>query len=375
MASVFPHLEAWEGVPNDVFLVGAKRPLAYSAAMLSARMQEEPFKTALRQTWRATDVTGVLAHFVAGDGVARAIARPAIEVNTDDRNLVEFGYGRAVGATHGSVVMELREFAKALGADRPPLPDAAAVDWPAVDTAFVSFLGSEHSFSELRVGGSPEERARQVALVSFYRDGNAPAARAAWAGAVGEPRDRNELAMVAALDADTGSDAALPRINAVRTHDPGEADTLLATLRFRQGRDGEAVAALESAFVAFRSNPWPLLRFKEQAMALVRTIGNRAPALARRLFDTLQAPLALQALETERLVTAAFLARQADFTGLCRAAIGKLEPAVPWNGEFLEMRRRCYEAVGDPNAAVAARQLAEYLAREPLPFAAGLPQL
>jgi spermidine synthase len=372
MASVFPHLEAWEGLPNDVFLVGAKRPLAYSAAMLSARMQEEPFKTALHQTWRTTDVNGVLGHFVAGDDVARAIARPSIEVNTDDRNLVEFGYGRAVGATQTSVVRDLRDFAKALRADRPPLPDAAAVNWPAVDTAFVSFLGSERSFSELRIGGSPEERARQMALVSFYRDANVPAARAAWAQAVGEPRDRNELAMLAAFDADQGSDAALPRIDAVRAHDPGEADTLLAMLRFRQGRDGDAVAALESAFLVFRSDPWPLPRFKEQAMALVGAIGDRAPAWSRRLFDALQPPLALQALETERLVTAAFLARHADFKGLCRDAIGKLEPAVPWNREFLEMRWSCYKAVGEPKVAVARRQLSEYLAHEPPSLAEGL---
>ena len=151
MASVFPHVEAWQGAPNDVFLVGTKRPLVYSAATLSARIQEEPFKTALRNTWRATDIHGVLAHFVAGDEIARTMAQGSIDVNTDDRNLVEFGYGRAVGTTHRAVVPDLRDLAKAYGVDRPAMADTDGVNWSAVDTAWVSFLGSEPSFPEIHV--------------------------------------------------------------------------------------------------------------------------------------------------------------------------------------------------------------------------------
>ncbi|MBI4486825.1 MAG: fused MFS/spermidine synthase [Acidobacteria bacterium] len=373
MASVFPHLEAWQGAPNDVFLVGTKRPLVYSAATLSARIQEEPFKTALRNTWRATDVHGVLAHFVAGDEIARTIAQESIELNTDDRNLVEFGYGRAVGATHRAVVSDLRDLAKAYGVDRPAMADTDGVNWSAVDTAWVSFLGSELSFPEIHVEESPIERARRVAIVQFYRNRNLPAAREAWAEAGEAPRDRNELAMAAALDADAGLDSALSHIDAIRVYDAGEAEALLATLRFRQGRDEEAAAALEAAFHSFRTDPWTLLRFKEQAVGLTRPLADRTPALARRLFDALQPAFSLQSLESDRLVTAAFLSRRADFRGLCRDAIGRLEPKVPWTVDFLAMRRSCYEMVGDPRLAVATRELTEYLAREPLPLAAGLP--
>ncbi|MCC7417317.1 MAG: fused MFS/spermidine synthase [Acidobacteria bacterium] len=373
MASVFPHVEAWQGAPDDLFLIGAKRPLVYSAGILAARIQQEPFRTALRQTWRADSVNGLLAHFLAGPEVARTMAQASIDINTDDRNLVEFGEGRAAGATDAAVVRELRDFAALLGAQRPAMPDAESVDWKIVDTAWVGFLASEPNPVEARVEEVPTERGRRTALVEFYRNRDLPSARAAWAALGDVPRDQNELAMAAALAADEGLDEAEATIDALRAHDAGEADTLLATLRARQARDGDAAAALESAFAAFRREPWALLRLKEQAVDMAVLVGSRSPALAQRLFDALREPFSLRASEHDRLMALVSLARAADFRGLCRDAVGAFEPHVPWNAPFLSIRRGCYEMTGDPRLALATRELNDYLSGEPLPLAAGLP--
>ena len=84
-------------------------------ATLAARIQEEPFRSALRDVWRAVDLAGFLAHYVAGDSLARAIAAaPDVVVNTDDRNVVEFGLARSVGDTASSLTTELRQLAATL---------------------------------------------------------------------------------------------------------------------------------------------------------------------------------------------------------------------------------------------------------------------
>ena len=57
-------------------LVGAKHPIHYDAAALSARIAQEPLKTALRATWYATNLNGLFAHYVAGDALTRAVATP-----------------------------------------------------------------------------------------------------------------------------------------------------------------------------------------------------------------------------------------------------------------------------------------------------------
>ena len=57
--------------------LGARRPRTYKAAALAARIAEEPFRTALANVWRAVDLHGVLAHYVANDSLARLVWRRA----------------------------------------------------------------------------------------------------------------------------------------------------------------------------------------------------------------------------------------------------------------------------------------------------------
>ena len=87
--------------------------------------------------------------------------------------------------------------------------------------------------------------------------------------------------MAADLEAEAGSDAALPLIEQLRAYQPAEADTMLATLRLRQSRFDEAAAALESAFVRLRVDPWPVLRFKEKALVLADALSGARPRTSR----------------------------------------------------------------------------------------------
>ena len=120
MAAVFPQVETWQSAQSDLVLLGTARPGRYNAAALRARIAEEPFKSAMASTWRAVDINGVLAHFLATDAVARAFAASArVEINTDDRNIVEFGLARSVGSG-ALLVAQIRDLAREMGASRPP---------------------------------------------------------------------------------------------------------------------------------------------------------------------------------------------------------------------------------------------------------------
>lgn len=164
---------------------------------------------------------------------------------------------------------------------------------------------------------------------------------------------------------------ALVYLQQLRPYQPGEADTILATLRFRQGRFDDAAAALESAFENFRVSPWALTRFKQRAVALAGAVSTRSPQLAARMLEALRAPLALRAQQDERLAVAAALTRRVNFAAACRDAIAALEPHVPWTLSFLTLRRDCYEAVGDAGMAVATRELRAFLAHEPAALRTG----
>jgi spermidine synthase len=372
MASVFPHVETWQATSHDLLLVGARRPLAYRAGSLAARIQEEPFRTALRVAWRAVDLNGVLAHYLASDRLARTLAAArGIEVNTDDRNVIEFGFARSVG--RGPVmVTSIRDLARTMGAGRPHIDDDPRIQWTSVDTAWVSFLAGHGAAPGVRVQGPPEEVVRQAALLQFYINGDSAAARRLWHQQTRAPIDPSEVALVAAVEADAGSETAVAYIEQLRAFQPGEADTILAELRARQSRDADAAAALASAFRRFRTDPWPLTFFKRRAVALASTLAKRQAVLAPGLFQALKEPFAIRSLEGDRLALLAELTPHVDFRGLCQAAMTALEPHVPWNEPFLSLRRNCYQALGDPRADKATRDVIEFASQEPMPLESGL---
>lgn len=381
MGTVFPYVETWQLGMGDLALVGAKHPPAYSATDLAARIHEEPFRSALRVAWRAADLHGLLAHYLAGDALTRAIVKlPMVNVNTDDRNIVEFGFARSVGRDPALLDADVRRLAGALGAGRPPLPpaDRAAINWPAVDTAWVGFHAAEGSSANVLNGltadgpSQADEQARRTALVDYYKNGNYASARQRWPAQGDPPRDPTELSMVADLHAEAGAETALTFLDRLRVYEPSEADTLLAGLRARQGRYGEAAAALESALRQFRTDPWAPTRIKTKAMDIIWQLAPLSPPAARRLFAALGEPFAVGVLEDDRRITRAALTRAVDFRGLCRQEAAALEPHIPWNQEFLTFRRDCYQALGDPRLASATRDLVDFLSDEPLPLAAGI---
>ena len=366
MAAVFPQIETWQTNQGDLVLLGAARPRGYNAAALRARIAEEPYKTALANVWRVVNIHGVLAHYLATDAVARVLATaPHVEVNTDDRNIVEFGMARSVGRSGSSLLAEMRDLSRSMGASHPPFNSDAGIRWDVVDTAATMFV---------RAGASPAatstvppvEQQRQAAIRRFYLDKDTSGARELWRQQTEPPRDPIELAMAAEILADEGSDAALPVIEQLRVYQPAEADIVLAALRYRQGRLDEAAEALKLAIARLRVDPWPLLRLKQLALDITAAVGKQRPTTARGLFDALKPPFSVRATDTTRLLTRLDLTTHFDFRGACREAISELEPHVPWNGAFLAMRRDCYAATGDQRLAIAIRDLSEFLAHEPL---------
>jgi spermidine synthase len=371
MASVFPSIETWQTRGGDIVLVGAKRTPVYDAARIAARIEEEPYKEALRVAWRSSGLQGFLGRYLAGDRLARAIgSAPGVQINTDDRNIVEFGFARSLGRDY-QMVSQIRALAHAVGATRPPI-DAAAIDWAAVDMSWVSQIAAEGGVIQISPHANPADRARQLALIHYYREDNPAAARAVWAQQSSTPADQNEVAMVADLQATAGAPEAIATIERLRQYHAGEADVMLAEALFAQ-RDYEGAAgALERAFAIFRRDPWALPRFTQKGVGRAQALGASNPALARRMIEALKEPFAVKVADHRRRVAIAFLTSAADFKALCADAIGALEPNVPWVGDFLALRRDCYAETGNARLAAATRELNEYLLMEGLPLNMGV---
>jgi hypothetical protein len=254
------------------------------------------------------------------------------------------------------------------GVARPPLENDSTVQWPAVDTAWLAYTAAMGSFIDTRPQGPPAEQARQNAMVEYFRDDDLNAARALWEQQPEPARDPTEMAMLADITANTGFEGALTFIDRLRAYQPGEADVMLTSLRLRQARIGEAVSAVEAALTRFRTDPWPMTRYMEHALQLANILANRDAPTARRIYDALSQPFSVLASEELRLTTRAEVSKLVDFPGLCREAVGALEPSVPWSESFLRLRRDCYQVTSSPLLEVANRELDEFLANAAQPL-------
>src|SRR5262249_1396872 len=211
--------------------------------------------------------------------------------------------------------------------------------------------------------------ARQAAVQRYCEAGGLDGARDLWRRQIEPPRDPAELAMAADLEAESGSDAALALIEKLRAYEPAEADTILAALRLRQSRLDDAATPLRSALARHRVEPWALVRYKQKALTPATTLAPPNPTPSPAICDALRERFAARAVEGTRRITQLEVAATFDFKGRCGESMEGLEPHVPWTARFLSMRRECYALNQDPRVAAAARDLGDFIAREPAPIA------
>jgi spermidine synthase len=361
LASVFPEVEVWQVNHIDLLLVASGRPLRHDAADLRARMREEPFATALLGAWRAEALEDVLARFVAGPGLARSLRDRARELNTDDRNPVEFAFARTLSRSGLFEVSRLRRAAAAIGAARPDL--AGDVDWGRVERQRSAIYAISGSSPPVEPDAPATVRARAEAHARYLAGDLAAAARTLLAQP-GAPEGAVETTLVAEGLAELGDPGAIPHIQALRRVNATEAEAATARLAFRMDQHELARDALVAAFAHYRTDPWPGQVSMSHALALADELTLKRPDAVPVLFEALGQPFAAAALEEPRRLVLLSVGSHGGPSERCRKAVIPYEPHVPWRADVLRYRARCYEWTADARAADARVELEQFLQRE-----------
>jgi spermidine synthase len=360
VGSVFPYVDVWQTTGGDLLLRGLKRPPARSADALRRKLAQPPFAAGVRTAWTTDSLEGVLAHFVADDAlVRRLLARPDRLLNTDDLNVVEFGFARSVGAPDAGALTSLRQTALEAGADRPSWL-AGDVDWSSVARERVP-LGLPDRTGAL--DATALARARR--LVPGQPSGELVAA---WRGDPFAPVTLRERLVLARALAEAGDDACLPLMAPLEALMPAETALVAAQLLAVRGQPDEAAQALMRAIDGWRRQRWlaPEVGFAGAAMAVVQALGEPQRASTAQLFAALGSPFPAAAEETVRRELRLQLSIRLASTEACTAAFGLFEPHTPWLGAFLSQRRDCYEAAHDARAALAREELRDFRRAEGL---------
>lgn len=355
LRTIFPYVEVWETETKDSLFICSAEPIALDVPKLRDRIKQEPFKSALAHAWRTDDLEGVFAHFVAGSSVIEKWNRAAGTLwNTDDRNLVEYGFARTASRASEFSLARLREAALAHG-ERVPRDIEGEIDLERVgDQYFAECLlagvneSTSWNFSEA-------QRARGDAL-RFILTGNSARGLRAWRSQPREPQYPLEISLLALAYADQSDPQALTLAERIETSQPVEAQAIRARYYARTRDTARAVEALEKVFVALRDDPWPQSAVLEHVFRLSVEIGREDRALAARMHDALSRPFALFRMEEDRRRAALVLALTLD-PSVASQRFAEFEPHIPWSRRFLENRARVYSVTEHALARQAQRDL------------------
>ncbi len=134
-----------------------------------------------------------------------------------------------------------------------------------------------------------------------------------------------------------------------------------------------AVAALQTAFSAWQTDPWPTQALVFDALDDALEIGKSCgeAELGGKLFDALKRPFAISNANDRRLASRVMLAKYTEERQISvrmREAVDAYGEYPHWNHDFLNARRLSYRELKDPRALAAALDLHKFIANEPVRF-------
>jgi spermidine synthase len=366
LGSVFPEVETWELEVNDLLLVASRKKINHDIAQIRERLKQEPYRSAFAGAWRAIDAEAVFGHFVARGSLAKAISFvDKDQLNTDDLNVIEFGFARATKAAGEAQTLraeEMRAVARKREEHRPSELDKE-LDWDRVADHWIGFRAAE---------GNPTNPAnlteRQHPLAATFENflaGRLHDAARAWRTVGREPIGPIEVAVVAEALADMADEAAVPYIERLREWQPSEAAAILGRLRFRQDRFTEAAYALEAAFRSYRTDAWAWPMIMSHALETVNALIGRDANSFKIIRPALEEPFVGLMLDESRreILLKLAVAREPDAT--CAKALSSYEPYPLWQQPLLTWRARCYEMLNHADAARATQERDEFDQNEP----------
>ncbi|MBM4361813.1 MAG: fused MFS/spermidine synthase, partial [Deltaproteobacteria bacterium] len=358
LGAVLPHLELWQSMYGDLLFLAGREPRRLDVARIRADLAREPFRSGAPRSLHFEEAEGLVGRFVAGAAAVAALGRADdAELITDDRNVLEYAFARAVGTTDASLPQKLLLAASRAGADRPDAD--GEIDWARVEALRYRAWTTDASRLPSLPGASPVAEARAGA-VSEACAGDLRATAELWRRAGSpSPVDSLERFAVGSALAEAG-DPAAPEL-ADRLGGSGfVAEAALVRARYALRKDGPAAALepLVTAIATLREDALPLCEAAEHVAAIATRVVASEPSLGRRLVEELlAAPFGGELAHEVRIRAAQRLASALRDPALCVRALGDEVERPLWEEAFLEERLGCLAAAGHPLAESAAADL------------------
>lgn len=370
LSAEFPYVETWISGNRDLILVASKRALTHDAERLRAVLEQEPYARAMHGTWRAASIEGFLSRFYANISFSKQMTVfDRDECNRDDKPFIEFAMARSLAAG----LFDPFQAWETMDAPwrRPKLVNDAEISWDLVDAYRINLLPNGlpiHRYWIDKDGPRSETYHRLEALMLYYNLDRSTVQYPQelmsifrlWGGENSKPRMRDGWLLVAEWAGIQGDRALFEEaIGHIEPISKVEASALRAMYHAGQNPT-EAASYLIEAFRGHQTDPWPSRSLVDAALSLTPWIAENDRAASFALFDVLSEPFVVESFKYKRLTVLSILAEIRGFDQKCVDAFLSSEPYIPWDGDYLLKRARCYESVGHALHPQAEKDLQLY---------------
>jgi len=375
LGEVFPKVETFNTQRGDLLLIGYQNREPLDFERMDALARTEPFRTALRLTWMVEGGLGILSRFIIGDEFVRAIQQAGVdEMNTDNRTVLEFAFAKTVGDHSRFALPEMIALAKQRGYDRPQVE--GDIDWKRVDRLATTALGV-NGFPMDPYPGATDAVRKALRVHQYYYSSNWTALLAQVREGRWKPESLLDHLMIGEALTKTKNPEAAEYVQALSEALPREARYLRALAAAQRNANEMAARDLETLFTELQTSPWLWEPILGKALKLADDLAAKDPQLNRRLLASLDQPFAAYAANYQRWKTTIRLANRlpdGERLPALRQIMEEREPWGVWEKDYLAMRAALYKEMNDPRADKALRDFKEFVANEPKPIGAALPE-
>jgi spermidine synthase len=355
---VFPHVEVWQTMPNDLQLVCSMSPLNYSAAQLRERIASPTISRALAESWHVYDFEGFLAHYMAAPAWADEITRQGgAPLNTDDRTLLEYRFAKTLGRGNPFSVEAVRKHLAGMHAHQPAL-GGEAVDWNTVELRRQEFnlLFQSKPSGELL---PDTEDAALIKAFEAYQAGDYAGVVARWPAKYREPASPIQRMVLARSYAELGRPDCLAHIAVLESQFPIEAAAINAVFYSQIGNVPETTKSLEAFYTMLGKSPWLVTTVADAALIRTTQLAEADQAAAEQLYPLVSRPLASYRFDYLRKLVRFYVAQKLGAEKTIEA-LAELEPHMRWTEDVLRPRAEIYTMVNHPFAARAQREWQQF---------------
>jgi spermidine synthase len=367
LRSVFPKVEVWQTLGDDLLLICTQENEPWDLDLIASRLQQEPFKLAMRNLWGTTSVEGFIARSLGNTDFTTGVASGALAFNTDDMNFLEFAYGRRVGLSPLQIIPEITRAASERGECIPGLRSGTTrFD---VETWASEFLWKSIAYRRTPILPNPPGSLEKwpdhiIAQFEFLdtRTRMTPAEEIQkW-----PPSAALETSRIFYLNllATANHEAFDNEIDSVREHWPVEAVIFEGIRAEKDSRPSDALGHYFNAIEMAQTNPWVRQGMPTKAINRANILLQSPPDQVKdqlvEFFEIASKPLAFAALSDSQRQLLHTLSKHLPHEYQVRAA-ESWGPHFPWNEELLLFRVKAFRDAGHPELQRAETELRRFL--------------